>query len=200
MKKLLLISILFLFSFTAQAQDNMLAKIRQANASIKSIEAPLKNTLVKHGKTTVQEGTLYFVYPNKFAANFTSGEYIIVNETHMKVDKGVFHSKFKLREGGMMQSLANIFLYGFQGRCEEVAEQNNFSITVSEKGSYQEVYCVNKKKSLFGLGYKTVIYNYDKETLKLKEIILIDNKGVHDTYTTKELKYNGKVDDEHFKF
>ncbi|MCR5013204.1 MAG: hypothetical protein K6A28_00340 [Bacteroidales bacterium] len=200
MRKLLLISILFLFGLTAQAQDNMLAKIREANASVKTIEAPLKNTTEKSGKTTVQEGMLYFVSPNKFASDFSSGEYMIVNEKRLKIDKGVFHGKFKLREGGMMESLTNIFLYGFQGRCEEVAEQNNFSVAVSEKGPYQQVCCTNKKRSIFGLGYKTVIYNYDKETLLLKEIILIDNKGITDTYTTNEPKYNGKVDDKHFDF
>jgi len=200
MRRLLLLSALLLLVAVGHAQESMLAKIRKANATAKTIEAPLTNTLTKAGKTTVQKGTLYFISPDKFAALFETGDHMIVNGNRLKMDIGVFRGKFKLRNGGMMQSLTNIFLYGFQGRCEELAKQNDFSVTVYEEGPYQQVYCTNQKKSILGLGYKTVIYNFDKETLMLREIILIDNSDNVDIYTTAKATYNGEIDESHFVF
>ena len=47
---------------------------------------------------------------------------MIVNEKKIKMDIGIFHGTFRLRDGGRMQSLTNIFLYGFQGRIQDLAK------------------------------------------------------------------------------
>lgn len=202
MKKLLIITLFFcLSSIASQAQDNaILKKIRQANAVVTSFETDLTNTFMKSNKKTSQDGKLYFISPSRFAALFNNGKYMIVNEKRIKMDIGMFHGTFRLREDGMMRSLSNIFLYGFQGRCEDLARENNYTINVNEKGSYQQVCCNNKKKSLFGIGYKTVIFNYDRESLMLRQIILIDNNDSVDTYTITNTVYNIPVDAKKFEF
>lgn len=202
MRKTLFIAFLCLFSLTMQAQDKaVLDRILQTNSAVKSFETDLTNILAKHdGTTNRQTGTLYFSAPDRFAALFTTGKHMIVNVDHMKVNMGIFNGKFKLRSSGMMRSLGNIFLYGFQGRCEDLAKENNYSIKVSEKGPYQQVYCTNNRRSIFGIGYKTVIFNYDKDTLLIKEIILIDNKDNVDTYTISNTKWNAAVKDSVYAF
>ena len=201
MKRLPLLALLFLLSISIQAQDNsMLAKIRNANATVQSFETDLHNTLSKSNNKTEQSGKLYFVCPDRFAALFDNGKHMIVNTDQLKMNIGLFNGKFKLRKGGMMRSLSNIFLYGFQGRCQELAKENDYAIKVIEIGPYQQVYCTNTKKSLLGIGYKNVIFNYDKQTLMLREIILIDTNDTVDTYSIYNTVYNLPVDNKVFQF
>ena len=201
MRKLLFLPLLFLLTVALHAQDNdMLVKIRNANATVQSFETDLHNTQAKSDKKTEQSGKLYFVCPNRFAALFDNGKHMIVNVDHLKMNIGLFNGKFKLRNGGMMRSLSNIFLYGFQGRCQELANENSYAVKVFEIGPYQQVYCTNTKKSLLGIGYKNVIFNYDKQTLMLREIILIDNNDTVDTYSIYNTVYNLPVDNKVFQF
>ena len=199
MRRILFFAVLLLFSIHIQAQDSdMLGKIRQANATVQSFETTLNNTLVKPNKKTEQKGMLYFVNPDKFAALFDNGKHMIVNVDRLKMNIGLFRGTFRLKGDGMMRSLSNIFLYGFQGRCQELAQENNYSIKVIDTGQYQQVYCTSNKKSLFGIGYKTVIFNYDKDSFLLRQIILVDNSDNVDTYTITNTRYNVPVSDERF--
>ena len=195
----ILLSIVFSLGLTAQ-EDVMLNKIRQANATVQSFETDLHNTLAKSDKKTEQVGKLYFSCPDRFAALFGNGKHMIVNVDRLKINIGIFNGKFRLREDGMMRSLSNIFLYGFQGRCQELADENNYSVKVMEIGPYQQVYCTNKKRSFLGIGYKNVIFNYDKTTLMLRQIILIDNNDTVDTYSIYNTVYNLPVDNKVYQF
>lgn len=195
----ILLSVAFSLGLTAQ-KDAMLNKIREANATVQSFETDLHNTLAKSDKKTEQSGKLYFSCPDRFAALFDTGKHMIVNVDRLKINIGLFNGKFRLREDGMMRSLSNIFLYGFQGRCQELADENNYAIKVMEIGPYQQVYCTNKKRNFLGIGYKNVIFNYDKTTLMLRQIILIDNNDTVDTYSIYNTVYNLPVDNKVYQF
>ena len=200
-RRILFVVWLCAVSLVLTAQDSaMLDKIRQANATVQSFETDLHNTLAKSDKKTEQVGKLYFRCPDQFAALFDNGKHMIVNVDRLKMNIGLFHGKFRLRDGGMMQALSNIFLYGFQGRCQELADENHFSVKVMEIGPYQQVYCTNRKKNILGIGYKNVIFNYDKQTLLLREIILVDNNDTVDTYSIYNTVYNLPVDQTVFQF
>ena len=201
MRKVLFLFTVLLFSVQMQAQDlTLLNRIKTVNGKVKSFEADLDNTLVKSKKTTTQKGKLYFVHPYEFAAQFTTGNYMIVNEKKSKMDIGLFHGTFKLRDGGMMQSLSNIFLYGFQGRLQELADENNYSLmTKTENGFHIVTGTINKKK-LIGVGYRQVIFKYHTGSLLLKEIVMYDYKGNKDTYTISNVKYDVLVDKKMFLF
>ena len=201
MKKLFsIITVLFL-ALQLQAQDvALLADIKAANSKIKSFESDLSNTLVKPKKTTSQEGKLYFVKPYEFAAIFTTGNYMIVNEKKINMDIGLFHGTYRLRDGGMMQSLSNIFLYGFQGRTQDLANENGYTLSTTTEGGYHIVTGVIKKKKLIGIGYKQVVFKYHTDSLLLKEIVLYDYSGNVDTYTISNVKYDVAVDKSRFQF
>ena len=201
MRKVLFLFTVLLFSVQMQAQDlTLLNRIKTVNGKVKSFEADLDNTLIKSKKTTTQKGKLYFVHPYEFAAQFTTGNYMIVNEKKSKMDIGLFHGTFKLRDGGMMQSLSNIFLYGFQGRLQELADENNYSLTTKTENGFHIVTGTINKKKLIGVGYRQVIFKYHTGSLLLKEIVMYDYKGNKDTYTISNVKYDVLVDKKMFLF
>ena len=190
-----------LFSLGVKAQDiTLLNNIRATNGKIKSFEADLANTLVKPKNTTTQKGKLYFVSPKEFSAQFTTGKYMTVNEKKIKMNIGLFDGTFKLRDGGIMQSLGNIFLYGFQGRIQELAKENNYSLATSSADGCYIINATNNKKSLLGIGYKQVVFKYYCDSLLLKEIVLYDFSGNQDTYTISNVQYDVPVDPARFSF
>lgn len=201
MKKILILFATILVVLQLQAQDvDLLNRIKANNGKIKSFEADLNNTMVKPKKTTSQEGKLYFVKPHEFAAQFNTGKYMIVNENKINMEIGIFSGTYRLRDGGMMQSLANIFLYGFQGKTQDLADENGYTLTTETKDGYHIVTETVKRKKLIGIGYKQVVFKYHTDSLLLKEIVLFDYSGNMDTYTISNVKYDVAVDPNMFVF
>ena len=201
MKKTIILLTAILFALQMQAQDAMLLnRIREVNGKVKSFESDLANTMVKPKKTTAQNGKLYFVSPNEFSAKFTTGNYMIVNTQKIKMDIGMFHGTFKLKEGGMMQGLSHIFLYGFQGRIQDLANENGYTLSTKTEGEFHIVTGTAKKKPLFGVGYKTVVFKYFTDSLLLKEIVLYDYSGNKDSYVISNVKYDVAIDKKTFQF
>ena len=201
MKKVLILFAAIMLATQLQAQDLViLNNVKATNGKIKSFEADLANTLTKPKKTTTQNGKLYFVKPYEFSALFTTGKFMTVNQNKIKMDLGLFHGTFKIRDGGMMQSLANIFLYGFQGRIQELADDNGYSLTTKTEGGYHIITATIIKKKLIGIGYKTVIFKYHTGTYLLKEISVIDYSGNHDSYVISNVKYDVPIDPKTFQF
>ena len=201
MRKAILLFTAILFALQMQAQDvALLNRIKAVNGKISSFEADLNNTLVKSKKTTTQKGTLYFVKPKEFAAMFTTGNYMIVNDKKIKMDIGLFHGTFKLKDGGRMQSLSNIFLYGFQGRTKDLADENDFTLSTKTEGGYHIISAVTNKKSLLGIGYKKVVFKYHTDSLLLKEIVLYDYSGNKDSYVISNVMYDVPIDKKTFQF
>ena len=200
MKRLLALLATVVMVFQLQAQDhNLLNSIKATNSQIKSFDADLANTTVKPKKSTTQLGKLYFVAPSEFSALFDE-QYMIVNEQKIKMDIGMFNGTYRLRDGGILQSLANIFLYGFQGRIQQLADENGYSLSTKTEGGYHIVTGTIIKKKLIGIGYKQVIFKYHTDSLLLKEIVLCDYSGNVDTYTISNVKYDVKVDPKRFEF
>ncbi len=130
---------------------------------------------------------------------FTTGKHIIANEKKIKMDIGMFRGTFKLKDGGMMQSLANIFLYGFQGRIQELMG-NDYSISTETENNLYVVTGITKKKKILGLGYKQLVFKYFTDSLMLKEIVLYDYNSNKDTYSFSNVKYDVPVDPTTFQF
>ena len=201
MKKTIILLTAILFALQMQAQDAMLLnRIREVNGKVKSFESDLANTMVKPKKTTSQNGKLYFAKPYEFSAKFTTGNYMIVNEKKIKMDIGMFHGTFRLKEGGMMQGLSSIFLYGFQGRIQDLANENGYTVSTKTEGEFHVVTGTAKKKPLFGVGYKMVVFKYFTDSLLLKEIVLYDYSGNKDSYVISNVKYDVTIDKKTFQF
>ena len=201
MRKIHILFTILLFTIQLQAQDvNLLNRINAVNGKIKSFEADLSNTLVKQKRNTSQKGKLYFVSPDNFSAQFTTGKFMTVNEKKIKMNIGLFRGTYKLKDGGIMQSLSHIFLYGFQGRLQDLADENDYNLTTKTENGYHIVTETTNKQKLLGIGYKQVIFKYHTDTLLLKEIVLYDYSGNKDTYTISNVKYDISIDSKRFQF
>lgn len=201
MKRILILFATLFLALQLNAQDvALLNSIKAANSKVKSFEADLVNTMVKPKRTTSQEGKLYFVKPYKFTAQFTTGKYMIVNEQQLKTNIGLFSGTYQLKGGKTARSLSNIFLYGFQGKIQQLADENGYSLATETKDGYHIITGTIKKKKLIGIGYKQVIFKYHTDSLLLKEIILCDYSGDVDTYTISNVKYDINVDPNRFVF
>ena len=201
MKKAFSILAILFLALQLQAQDvALLNSIKATNGKIKSFEADLANTLVKPKKTTSQVGKLYFVAPKEFTATFTTGKYMIVNESNLKTNIGIFSGTYRLKEGSTARSLSNIFLYGFQGKIQDLANENNYSLTTKTEGGYHIITGTINKKKLIGIGYKQVVFKYHTDSLLLKEIVLYDYSGNMDVYTISNVQYDVAVDPNKFTF
>ena len=200
MKKLLISLAFILLAFQANAQDtDILQQIRTAGKNLKSFESSLTNTKQKKsGKVETQVGQLYFISPNEFAALFETGRYMIANEKQIKMDIGMFRGTFKVKEGGNMTAMSHIFLYGFQGKCQDLSRESDYSLEVKEGNDYTIV-LTNNKKSALGLDYYQIILKYKKDNLLIKEITLIDTRGTRNTYTISNMKCNVGVSKHIFK-
>ena len=200
MKKVLAIMAFMLIAIQLQAQDlDLLNRIKAINGQVKTFEASLTNTLIKSKKTTSQQGKLYFVAPNEFAATFDN-EYMIVNENKINMDMGMFDGTYRLRDGGILQSLSHVFLYGFQGRLQDLADENGYSLSTKTENGYHIVTGTIIRKKLIGIGYKQVVFKYHADSLLLKEIVLCDYSGNLDIYSINSVKYDVAVDKEKFQF
>lgn len=193
MKKAIVLLTTILFVLQMQAQKlPLLDSIKSANANVITLEADIHNHTKKTDKTIEKDGTFYYSFSDKFSAVFENDSYMIVNGDHIKVDIGMFHGTFRMWNGPI-RSLTRAFLYALQGRCQDLAEENNFSLRMESDNNYHQVIFTTKKKILIGIGLKQAIFRYDINSLLLKEIVLIDYKGSIDTYTLENEKYNAKI-------
>ena len=193
MKKVIVLLTTILFVLQMQAQKlPLLDSIKSANANVITLEADIHNHTKKTDKTIEKDGTFYYSFSDKFSAVFENDSYMIVNGDHIKVDIGMFHGTFRMWNGPI-RSLTRAFLYALQGRCQDLAEENNFSLRMESDNNYHQVIFTTKKKILIGIGLKQAIFRYDINNLLLKEIVLIDYKGSIDTYTLGNEKYNAKI-------
>ena len=198
MKKALVLLTTILFALQMQAQDlTLLDSIKSANAKITTLEANIHNHTQKTDKTIEKDGTFYYSFSDKFSAVFENDSYMIVNDNHIKVDIGIFHGTFRMWNGPI-RSLTRAFLYALQGRCEDLAEENNFSLRMESDNYFHQVIFTTKKKILIGIGLKQAIFRYDIHSLLIKEIVLIDYKDTIDTYTLENEKRNIKIDESIF--
>ena len=194
--------ILFIALFTALSAvaqpSNILERIKTTNSSVKSLETDVHEKYVKNDRVSTQDGKLYYLPDNNFAAYFEAGDHIVIDENRLKIDLGILHGKFK-RSNGAMNTLCKVFLYGFQGRCQDLANESNYSIKTETVAKDYKVTFTTRKKRLIGMGFKQVIFVYGQHNLLLKEITLVSYNGSIDTYTISNMNYNVAINNSKFK-
>lgn len=198
MKKLLILVTTILLVVQMHAQNQVLLdSIKSANAKVMTIEANVHNHTKKTDVTIIKDGAFHYSSTDKFSAVFENDSYMIVNVNHIKVDIGMFHGTFRMFNGPI-RSLSRAFLYALQGRCQDLANENNFNLKTESDEHFHTVYFTTKKKILIGIGLKQAIFRYDRKKLLIKEIVLIDYKNTIDTYTLENEKYNTEIDESNF--
>ena len=200
MKHALLILTFTLLILRVQAQDSdILDNIQAKGIAVTSFEGRIKKELKKKDTTIVQHGYVHYLSPDKMAALFDDGDYLIINGNRMSVDIGVFHGRFKLSRNKTMRSVSRIFLYGIQGRCKDFLEESSYTMETSQKDGLQIVQFTTKKKHFLGLGYRIVIFKYDLNDLLMRELVLIDYSNIVDSFVISDQLYNVTIDEKNFE-
>lgn len=198
MKKLIII-LTFLLSVQLQAQDTvLLQRIKAANMEVYAFQSRITRHLVSSEGINDRTGEIFFLTPDKLCTEFDNGTYLIINGNYIKLDIGFFHGKFRIRKKGLMRSFANLFLYAFQGRCQDLAEENNYFIDTQSDEHFHIVTLTTKKRSFLGLGYKTAVFHFGLDDLLIKELVLTDYNDTHDTYRLLAPVINGEVEESKF--
>lgn len=198
MKKLIII-LTFLLSVQLQAQDTvLLQRIKAANMEVHAFQSRITRHLVSSEGINDRTGEIFFMTPDKLCTEFDNGTYLIINGNYIKLDIGFFHGKFRIRKKGLMRSFANLFLYAFQGRCQDLAEENNYFIDTQSDEHFHIVTLTTKKRSFLGLGYKTAVFHFGLDDLLIKELVLTDYNDTHDTYRLLAPVINGEFEESKF--
>lgn len=200
MKRALLILTITLLTLRLQAQDlDILDNIQTKGTAITSFEGRIEKELKRKDTTIVQHGNIHYISPDKMAALFDDGDYMIINGNRMSVDIGIFHGKFKLSRNKTMRSVSKIFLYGIQGRCKDFLEESRYTMETIQKDGLQIVQYTTKKKHFLGLGYRVVIFKYDLNDLLMRELVLIDYNNIIDSFVISEPQYDIPIDEKKFE-
>ena len=200
MKRALLILTITLLTLRLQAQDlDILDNIQAKGTAITSFEGRIEKELKRKDTTIVQHGNIHYISPDKMAALFDDGDYMIINGNRMSVDIGIFHGKFKLSRNKTMRSVSKIFLYGIQGRCKDFLEESRYTMETIQKDGLQIVQYTTKKKHFLGLGYRVVIFKYDLNDLLMRELVLIDYNNIIDSFVISEPQYDIPIDEKKFE-
>lgn len=200
MKKAVLVISLFFLALHLQAQDTLLLnRIKEAASDISTFEAKLHCDNKKGNKVSTKDGTMTYILPDKLAAVFYNGKHMIFNENYVNADIGIFHGTFRMRKGPI-RSLSKALLYAIQGRCQDLADEQNYNLETATDDSFHTVTFTWKKKIVVGIGLKQAILRYDINSLRIKELVIMDNLGHIDTYTLSEEQYNIQTDESIFDF
>ena len=200
MKRAIFILTITLLTLRLQAQDlDILDNIQAKGTAITSFEGRIEKELKRKDTTIVQHGNIHYISPDKMAALFDDGDYMIINGNRMSVDIGIFHGKFKLSRNKTMRSVSKIFLYGIQGRCKDFLEESRYTMETIQKDGLQIVQYTTKKKHFLGLGYRVVIFKYDLNDLLMRELVLIDYSNIIDSFVISEPQYDIPIDEKKFE-
>ena len=201
MKKVFIILIVTLISLPTLGQiSDILDAIEAKGSGVVSFESHVTRHNEKADVTTsIEEGILYYVRPDKIASYFDNGDYMVVNGNHMKIDIGIFHGRFKLSRNKLMRSISRIYLYAAQGLCRKFAEEGNYDMKINKEQDYFIVQCTSQKKHLLGLGYQQISFYYGQNDLLIKKIVLIDNNNIIETFTLSDIHCDISIDESKFE-
>lgn len=206
MKKITLI-LLCLISLSAWSQDEMdsvaqrqkwlLDTIAFTNKQFKTTEGQVSEIQQLHsGKIKKCNGNVYYSAPNLLSMLFTNNDKIIVSGDKIFLDHGMFHGTYSDRHK-LMRGLKNTLLCAFQGKCQQLADDCDFNISVKEEKNEYVVTLTAKKKVLLGFNHIVLHYSTD---FRLKKFEYTASNGDHSIYTLSNLKYDVKLNKDVFKF
>lgn len=174
-----------LFATPAFTQtDVLIAKIKQANGTVKTIESDFEQTktLKMMNRTVKSEGRLFYdrdfylnmIYPSQ------GKNQILIDGSRFIVVKGAKTNRFNTDKNTDMRLFRNALINSFVGNIQDIADENGAEVEYSKDSENHIFSIVNKtdKKRLYN-GF--VIY-YDIKTLRMKQITILEAIGNYTDY------------------
>lgn len=202
MKRIVLALSLLLCSTALMAQDKaMLQDIKTANASNPNIEAHFAQT--KHntinGKKTLSEGTLYIANSDKMAMHYNepSTDLLVINGTQFYMKQGKRSKLYNTTKNKAMASLSNTLLSCVRGDIENLAADNDATISTQKTANGYEVTLTSNKKQ--SRGYAKIILVYDLNTRILVRMQMDEYNGMSNIYEMSNIKKGGSIASSYFE-
>ncbi len=196
MKKISLIITMAIFAICANAQnEQLMQQIKDKFAAFDNYTSDFNQTKNLKGmkKGIESQGTLY-AQDNKMAMIYSQpeGDFIIINDTDFAMKSRGKMRKHNIKEGSEMLKLRNTLIYAIQGDIQAIATETNSTIKYNETDkSYRFVVKANKPQKR---GYKEIILNFDKETLLLNRMRMVEANDNSTVYKLKNTKTNTLID------
>lgn len=176
MKKVLT-AVLFLaclgaFSASAQTIESLFTQTRTIQAS---------------GKKIVSEGTFSFTAPDQLAMLYTKpdGDYIIIDGPFVRTMTKGTEVNLDTRTNAQARNLSNTLLNCILGKYQQVADDNDGDVSVSEKGGVKTVTIKVRKQAPRGYSGVTIKYRKDGTCT---EMTLDEFGGISTHYVLKDIQ------------
>lgn len=202
MKRIILALSLLLCTTTLMAQDKaMLQEIKNANASNPGIEAHFVQT--KHNtvndKKTVSEGTLYIADSDKMAMHYNapSTDLLVINGTQFYMKQGKRSKTYNTAKNKQMASLSNTLLSCVRGDIENLAADNDATISTKKTANGYEVTLTSNKKQ--SRGYAKIVLVYDLKNRILVRMQMDEYNGMSNIYEMSNIKTGGTIASSYFE-
>lgn len=201
MKKSLLALLFWFCAISVQAQNDslILQQIEAAGKSMRSMECQLHNQMTRsNGQTATKEGTVKYVATDKISAKFDNNEGICMNGNRMKIKLGIFNGTYRTDRGLLIKPISRMLMNAVTGQCVTMAEENNYYLEIADDSTAYIVTLTTKKRKFLGIGYKQAVFEYAKDSNRLKSILLIDYKDNRDLYSFENQIFDTEIEESVF--
>ncbi len=180
-----------LVAVSANAQ-NILEKIETENAKMTTIEADFSQTrtLPATGKEIHYEGLLDFSSPSRMLMVYSIPEedIFLINGKRLYMVRDGKKALYDTDKNPLMWSLSNTLCSCVTGKLTALAEDNNADIEATEKGGVYHVELTAREKGT--KGYSKIVVEYDKSSLVITLLDLVEFSGVSNLYEMTNIRRN----------
>lgn len=189
-KKYLFTAFLVIITCSATVAQNaevVMAKVKQVNNAINSIESPFsqKKTMKMINRSVESEGSLYYDKDYYLDMSYTkpAGHIILIDGAKFIVKKGSAVNRFNTDKNADMRLLRNALINSFAGNVEEIAKENGVKPEYTQKDGCHVFSIVNnnEKKRM----YNGFIIFYDSQSYRMKKITILESNGNYTDYILK---------------
>ena len=166
MKKLLTLLTLSLFALGLSAQETGCHFVQNTT---------------RRGVTVFQDGILFFAEPDLLRLNYLhpKGDYLIVDETMLRSRFAGQARDINTEKDLRARAFRNALVYGYTGRCEELAREMDAEVSVKEEKGVK-TYTLTPRKSV-SRGITAVEASYDAQG-RVVRLVLTEGARVANEY------------------
>lgn len=186
MRRILTLAVAIAAAFTASAQDAetiLKAISTKSPASISSGFVEIRTSGGQSPKSTTLTGTLEFKAESFLSMNYDNSELFEIDGTKMTISKSGKKQVFDLTRNKMMQGLSHLLLFAFQGRVEELSQEQGTTLLVSAENNEYVVTLAAKEKA--PRGYMNATFRYNASTGRINSMNLVEFNGKSTSYELK---------------
>lgn len=196
MKKLFLIIIALVASITsfAQSNDEIMAKLTQAAASMKSMQCNFtqNKTMSMLAEPTISKGRMCYVAPDKMKWEYTDPYPFAINVDGEKMTK-IADGKEEILDtkNRMYQGMMKIIMSSATGK--NLFDKSAFDVTISDDGNFWRADMKPKKSDMKRM-FSTMTFYFEKKRDIINKVVLTEANGDNTTIQFTDIILNANTE------